>query len=78
MRPLRKEAGRRLGPSDARRRRWRRPKPVAGSPGGAGQSVVSANNKDLVFGLSSIEADAAMEALDRVRERSLPQHLSLR
>ena len=31
------------------------------------------NNKDLVFGLSSIEADAAMEALDR-RERGLPQH----
>ncbi len=31
------------------------------------------NNKDLVFGLRSLEADAAMEALDR-RERGLPQH----
>lgn len=31
------------------------------------------NNKDLVFGLRSLEADAAIEALER-RERGLPQH----
>lgn len=31
------------------------------------------NNKDLMFGLSSLEADAAIEALER-RERGLPQH----
>ena len=31
------------------------------------------NNKDLVFGLRSLEADAAIEAMER-RERGLPQH----